>query len=184
MPRHTRMCLRGLGAAAFIPIHWRVMSTNCLPSPPVAQQRPTQTTRHGITLCDEYAWLRDRENPETIAYLEAENAYAESVMAPLAGLREQLYQEMLSHIKQTDVSVPYRDGAYWYYSRTEEGLQYAIHCRKRGSADAMDADAPEEAILDGNVLARGQAFFAVGDMDITDDGRWLAYTTDTRGFRQ
>ncbi len=128
--------------------------------------------------------MRDRENPETIAYLEAENAYAESVMAPLAGLREQLYQEMLSHIKQTDVSVPYRDGAYWYYSRTEEGLQYAIHCRKRGSADAMDADAPEEAILDGNVLARGQAFFAVGDMDITDDGRWLAYTTDTRGFRQ
>jgi oligopeptidase B len=128
--------------------------------------------------------MRDRENPETIAYLEAENAYAESMMAPLAGLREQLYQEMLSHIKQTDVSVPYRDGAYWYYSRTEEGLQYAIHCRKRGSADAMDADAPEEAILDGNVLARGQAFFAVGDMDITDDGRWLAYTTDTRGFRQ
>src|SRR5579875_96415 len=160
------------------------MSTNSLPSPPIAQKRPTQTTRHGITLCDEYAWMRDRENPETIAYLEAENAYAESVMAPLAGLREQLYQEMLSHIKQTDVSVPYRDGAYWYYSRTKEGLQYAIHCRKRGSADAMDADAPEEAILDGNVLARGQAFFAVGDMDITDDGRWLAYTTDTRGFRQ
>jgi oligopeptidase B len=128
--------------------------------------------------------MRDRENPETIAYLEAENAYAESVMAPLAGLREQLYQEMLSHIKQTDVSVPYRDGAYWYYSRTEEGLQYAIHCRKRGSADAMDAAAPEETILDGNLLARGQAFFAVGDMDITDDGRWLAYTTDTRGFRQ
>ncbi len=160
------------------------MSTNLLPSPPVAPRRQTQTTLHGIALADEYAWLRDKENPETIAYLDAENTYAESVMAPLAGLRDELYKEMLSHIKQTDVSVPYRDGAFWYYSRTEEGLQYAIHCRKRGGAAAMDADAPEEVILDSNVLAKGQAFFAVGDMDITDDGRWLAYTTDTRGFRQ
>src|SRR6185437_7656970 len=160
------------------------MSTNSLPSAPVAPKHPTQTTLHGITLADEYAWLREKENSETTAYLEAENAYAESVMAPLAGLREQLYQEMLSHIKQTDVSVPYRDGAYWYYSRTEEGLQYPIHCRKRGSPAAMDADAAEEVILDGNVLAKGLAFFAVGAMDITDDGRWLAYTTDTRGFRQ
>lgn len=160
------------------------MSTNSLPSPPAAPKHPTQTTLHGITLADEYAWLREKENPETTAYLEAENAYAESVMAPLAGLREQLYQEMLSHIKQTDVSVPYRDGAYWYYSRTEEGLQYPIYCRKRGSPAAMDADAAEEVILDGNVLAKGLAFFAVGAMDITDDGRWLAYTTDTRGFRQ
>ena len=87
---------------------------------------------------------------------------------------------MLSHIKQTDVSVPFRDGAYWYYSRTEEGLQYPIHCRRRGNPAGMDADAAEEVILDGNVLAKGQAFFAVGDTDITDDGRWLAYTTDTR----
>jgi oligopeptidase B len=160
------------------------MSTNSRPSPPVAPKRQTQTTLHGITLADEYAWLREKESPETVAYLEAENAYAESVMAPLGELREQLYQEMLSHIKQTDVSVPYRDGAYWYYSRTEEGLQYAIHCRNRGGAEAMDADAAEEVILDGNVLAKNLAFFAIGDIDITDDGRWLAYTTDTRGFRQ
>ncbi len=105
-------------------------------------------------------------------------------MAPLAGLREELYQEMLSHIKQTDVSVPYRDGDWWYYTRTEEGLQYAIHCRKRGRAAGPDADAAEEVLLDGNVLAKGHAFFAIGATDITDDGRWLAYTTDTKGFRQ
>ena len=83
-------------------------------------------------LTDDYAWLRDKENPDVTAYLEAENAYADAVMAPLAGLREELYQEMLSHIKQTDVSVPYRDGDWWYYTRTEEGLQYGIYCRKRG----------------------------------------------------
>ena len=75
-----------------------------------------------MLLADDYAWLRDKENPEVTAYLEAENAYAEAVMAPLAGLREELYQEMLSHVKQTDVSVPYRDGDWWYYTRTEEGL--------------------------------------------------------------
>ena len=139
---------------------------------------------HGVLLADDYAWLRDKENPDVTAYLKAENAYAEAVMAPLAGLREELYQEMLSHIKQTDVTVPYRDGAWWYYSRTEEGLQYAIYCRKRGTTAAPDAGAVEEVLLDGNALAQGHAFFAVGDTDITDDGRWLAYTTDTKGFRQ
>ena len=118
------------------------------------------------------------------AYLEAENAYAEAVMAPFAGLREEFYQEMLSHVKQTDVSVPYRDGAWWYLTRTEEGKQYAIHCRKAGTAAGPDENAPEEIVLDGNALAEGHAFFALGGTDITDDGRWLAYTTDTTGFRQ
>ena len=139
---------------------------------------------HGVVLADDYAWLRDKENPDVTAYLEAENAYADAVLAPLAGLRDTLYEEMLSHIKQTDVRVPYRDGAWWYYSRTEEGLQYGIHCRKRGGAAGPDAGAAEEVLLDGNQLAQGQAFFAIGDTDITDDGRWLAYTTDTKGFRQ
>jgi oligopeptidase B len=91
---------------------------------------------------------------------------------------------MLSHVKQTDVSVPYRDGDWWYYSRTEEGLQYAIYCRKRGAQAGPDTDTAEEVLLDGNQLAQGHAFFAIGDTDITDDGRWLAYTTDTTGFRQ
>jgi oligopeptidase B len=160
------------------------MTESTIPAPPTARKHHTETLKHGVLLADDYAWLRDKENPDVTTYLEAENAYAEAVMAPLAGLREQLYQEMLSHIKQTDISVSYRDGDWWYYSRTEEGLQYGIFCRKRGGPVGPDADAAEEILLDGNELARGHAFFAIGDTDITDDGRWLAYSTDTKGFRQ
>ena len=160
------------------------MNQEKLPTPPVAHNEHTETHLHGVVLIDDYAWLRDKENPETTAYLEAENAYAEAVLGPLDGLRDQLYQEMLSHIKQTDISVPFRDGDWWYYSRTEEGQQYGIHCRKSGSAAGPDNDAPEQVILDGNEMAKGHAFFAIGSTDITDDGRWLAYTTDTTGFRQ
>jgi len=152
--------------------------------PPVAHKDHKETTIHGVTLVDDYAWLRDKENPDVTAYLEAENSYAEGVMAPYGDLREELYREMLSHIKQTDVSVPYRDGLYWYYSRTEEGLQYAIHCRKRGTFSGPGEDSEEEVILDGNNLAEGHAFFAIGGVDVTDDGRWLAYTVDYTGFRQ
>jgi oligopeptidase B len=155
-----------------------------LPAPPFARKKHTETRIHGVVLSDDYAWLRDRENPDVTAYLEAENAYAEAQMAPLAVLQDGLYQEMLSHVKQTDISVPYRDGGWWYYTRTEEGLQYSIYCRKRGSASGPDADADEQVILDGNVLAANFAFFAIGDTDISDDGRWLAYSTDTKGFRQ
>ena len=153
-------------------------------STPFARKEPTETRLHGVTLTDDYAWLRDKQNPEVTTYLEAENAYADAVLAPLAGLREQLYQEMLSHIKQTDVSVPFRDGDWWYYTRTEEGLQYGIHCRKSGCVTGPDVDATEQVILDGNEMSKGHAFFAIGSTDITDDGRWLAYTTDTTGFRQ
>src|ERR1035437_9061179 len=97
--------------------------------PPVARKDPKETRIHDTVLTDDYAWLRDKENPEVTAYLEAENAYAEAVMAPLAGLREELYNEMLSHVKQTDVSVPFREGAWWYSPRPKEARQYAIHCR-------------------------------------------------------
>jgi len=159
------------------------MTENPLPAPPIARIEHTETVLHGVTLTDNYAWLRQKEDPEVTAYLEAENAYAEALMAPLNRLREELYQEMLSHMKQTDVSVPFREGAWWYYTRTEEGRQYAIHCRTHGSPSATE-DTPEQVILDGNRLAEGHAFFAIGDTDISDDGRWLAYTTDTTGFRQ
>ena len=174
------------------------------PAPPVAPRRHTETRKHGVLLADDYAWLRDKQNPEVTAYLEAENAYAEAVMAPLAALRETLYAEMLSHIKQTDVSVPYREGAWWYWTRTEEGLQYAIHCRKPAASQPQKPGAPgpsplgtwdtsatqsapapdEQIILDGNELAKGHPFFSIGATDITDNGRYLAYTTDTTGFRQ
>ena len=160
------------------------MTESTIPTPPIARKEHKEAQLHGVLLTDDYAWLRDKENPDVTAYLEAENAYAEAVMAPLAGLREELYQEMLSHVKQTDISVSYRDGDWWYYSRTEEGLQYGIYCRKRGGPAGPDADAAEEVLLDGNELAKGHAFFAIGDTSITDDGRWLAYTTDTKGFRQ
>jgi oligopeptidase B len=153
-------------------------------APPVAPVEHTRKELHGVVLTEDYGWLRDKENPEVTTYLEAENAYAEAFMAPLAPLREQLYDEMLSHIKQTDVSVPYRDGDYWYYARTEEGLQYAIHCRKRGSAEGPKENAEEEVILDGNEMAAGHPFFAIGAIDISDDGRWMTFTVDTTGFRQ
>jgi oligopeptidase B len=158
------------------------MNESPLPAPPVARKDHKETVLHGITLTDDYAWLRDKENPEVSEYLKAENSYADALTAELVPLREQLYNEMLSHIKQTDESAPYRDGDWWYYVRTEEGKQYSIFCRKRGSVSAPEG--PEETILDGNQLAEGQAFFAIGSADVSDDGRWLAYTTDLTGFRQ
>jgi oligopeptidase B len=160
------------------------MNDNQQLQPPIARKDHKMTALHGVVLTDDYAWLRDKENPEVTVYLEAENAYSEAMMKPLDGLRDSLYQEMLSHVKQTDVSVPFRDGLWWYLTRTEEGKQYAIHSRQRGTASGPDADAPEQVILDGNQLAEGHAFFAIGATDISRDGRWLAYTTDTTGFRQ
>lgn len=152
--------------------------------PPVAPVIPVETKIHGRTLIDDYAWLRERDNPEVIAYLEAENAYTAAVTAADEGLRQTLYKEMLSHIKETDVSVPFRDGTFWYYSRTMQGLQYPIYCRKPGSVDAITNDAPEEIILDVNELAQDQPFMAVQAMTVSDDGGLLAYSIDNKGFRQ
>ncbi len=148
-------------------------------NPPVARKEAVHRTFHGITLTDEYRWLQDGSSPEVIAYLEAENAYTEAMTATLEPLRESLYEEMLSHIRQTDESVPYRDRGWWYWSRTEEGKQYAQYLRR---ADAPDSR--EEMLLDGNALAAGKSFMAIGDMDVSDCGRWLAYTVDYKGFRQ
>src|SRR5208337_3232769 len=142
------------------------MTQNQPLSPPIAPKKHTETHLHGTVLTDDYAWLRDKQNPEVTAYLEAENAYAEAVMAPLASLREDLYQEMLSHVKQTDVSVPFRDGGWWYYTRTEEGRQYVIHCRTHVAPNASE-NTQEQVILDGNQLAEGHPFFAIGETSIT-----------------
>ncbi len=155
------------------------------PAPPVARIETKETTLHSVVLRDDYAWLREKESVEVTDYLNAENAYAEAATAELAGLRDQLYDEMLSHIQQTDVSVPYRDGGWWYYTRTVEGKQYSIHCRKPDVPGGVDWESGEEQILlDGNLMAEGHAFMAIGDSDVTDDGRWLAYTVDHTGFRQ
>jgi oligopeptidase B len=147
--------------------------------PPIARQQSQVTEIHGRKLLDDYAWLRDKSNPEVQAYLEAENAYTDSVMKPTEPLQAQLYSEMLARLKETDVQVPYRQGEYFYYSRTEQGKQYPILCRKRGSLDA-----PEQITLDVNQLAEGQSFMSVGAYTVSDDGRWLAYSTDNTGFRQ
>ena len=150
-----------------------------VPTPPHAPARPHVHELHGERRDDPYAWLRGKEDPAVTAYLEAENAYAEAVLAPIAEFRERLYAEMLGRIKQTDLSVPYKDGLYWYYTRTEEGKQYSIHCRKRGSLDA-----PEELLLDVNQLAEGHSYISLGVMRASDDDQLLLYSTDHTGFRE
>jgi oligopeptidase B len=152
--------------------------------PPQARQEPAPTTLHGQTLEDNYRWMRDKSSPELLAYLEAENAYALSVMAPTEPLQAKLYAEMLSHIKETDVSVPYRDCGWFYYTRTVEGSQYPIHCRKLATGAKFDGSQPEEVLLDVNQLAKGQPFMSVGGMTVSPDGFKLAYSTDNTGFRQ
>ena len=147
--------------------------------PPSARRDPTVTTLHGQSLPDDYAWLKEKSSPEVIAYLEQENAYTRAVMQPTEDLQAKLYAEMVSHIKESDVSVPFRDRQYWYYSRTEQGAQYPIYCRKLGSLDAN-----EQIMLDVNELAAGESFMALGVVTVSDDGALLAYSTDTTGFRQ
>ncbi len=146
---------------------------------PMAKKIVKTTDIHGDTLADDYFWLRDRQNPEVKIYLEAENAFADSVMKPTEAFQAALYKEMLGRIKETDLSVPYRDRGYFYYSRTEQGKQYNIFCRKKGSLEA-----PEQVTLDLNEMAKGQRFMAVGDQEVADDGNLLAYTTDNTGFRE
>jgi oligopeptidase B len=155
--------------------------------PPHARQEPTPTTLHGHTLEDNYRWMRDKASPELIAHLEAENAYTHAVMAPTEKLQATLYAEMLSHIKETDESVPYRDRGWFYYVRTVEGRQYPIHCRRLASgagSNGFDESQPEEILLDVNQLAEGQPFMSVGAMSVSPDGFLLAYSTDNTGFRQ
>ena len=147
-----------------------------LPSVPAARKHPVRAEQHGEERIDDYAWLREKANPEVAAYLEAENAYADAVMKPTEALQAELYKEMLARIQETDLSVPYREGAFWYFARTEEGKQYPILCRK-------DEGGVEEVILDENALAAGLPFFSLGAFAVSDDGRYLAYSTDVTGFR-
>jgi len=147
--------------------------------PPVAAKKPKVMTKFGDRRVDDYFWLREKENPEVIEYLNAENRYTQEVMKPLEGFRDSLYKEMLARIKETDESVPYRRHGYWYYQRTVEGLQYPIYCRKKGSMEAA-----EEILLDVNELAKGHKYTSVGLFDVSPDGTKLAYTVDFTGFRQ
>ena len=161
------------------PLTVQETSTGTVPKPPVARREPVEHVMHGDRRVDHYAWLRHKENPEVIDYLKAENAYTDAVLKPTEPFQEKLYQEMLGRILQTDLSVPYRLRGYLYFTRTEEGKQYAFHCRQRDVEGA-----PEELLLDLNVLAEGHSFLGLGSFEVSDDNQLLAYSTDTTGFRQ
>ncbi len=156
--------------------------------PPIARRQPNPTVLHGQTLEDDYAWMRDKTSPELLAYLHAENAYTAAVMTPTAELQDTLYAEMLSHIQETDESVPFLDSGFFYSTRTVEGSQYPIHCRRpaatSGPEARFDPSQPEQVLLDVNQLAEGQPYMAVGTLAVSPDGRLLAYSTDNTGFRQ
>ena len=159
-------------------------------TPPVAQKVPHERVHHGHTFVDDYEWLRDKESPEVVAYLEAENAWTDAQTAHLAPLRESIFEEIKSRTQETDMSVPARMGNWWYYARTVEGKQYGIQCRAP-ITDADDWTPPEvtpgvdlpgeQVLLDGNVEAEGHEFFSIGAFSISQDGTLLAYSTDVVG---
>ncbi|WP_112698822.1 S9 family peptidase [Micromonospora noduli] len=158
-------------------------------APPAAKRVPSERTHHGDTVVDEYAWLAAKDDPETIAYLTAENEYTDARTAHLADLRADLFEETRRRTQETDLSVPTRKGGHWYYTRTVEGQQYGVQCRRAVrdgetdppvSADGAPLDG-EEVLLDGNLLAEGHDFFSLGAFDVSPDGRWLAYSTDFSG---
>lgn len=148
-------------------------------NPPVANQKPKELTIHGHTRIDPYYWLNERDAADVVAYLEAENAYTEHVMAPTSELKQKLFDEMMSRIQQTDMSVPVKLNGYEYYTRFEEGKEYPVYCRK---ADYNGA--AEEVMLDGNKIAEGKAFFQIGGWAVSHDNNLLAFSVDTVSRRQ
>ncbi len=169
-------------------------------APPRATQKPHRREHHGDVFVDHYEWLREKESPEVIAHLTAENAYAEARMAHLDGLRDRIVDEIKGRTLETDMSIPVREGDWWYYGRSVEGLQYGIQCRVPAvpidPANPTDPaawtpppplDDPaqpregEQLVIDGNVEAEGHDFFSIGSLDVSDDGRWLLFAIDTEG---
>ncbi|GAB2641411.1 S9 family peptidase [Gordonia jinhuaensis] len=159
-------------------------------TPPIAKKVDFKRTHHGDTVIDEYEWLRDKDDPEVIAYLEQQNAFTAAQTADLADLRGQIYDEIKSRTKETDMSVPTRRGRFWYYARTEEGKQYAIRARAPIAAEddwtppdiAEGQTLPgEQILLDSNVEAAETDFYSLGAFSISDDGNRLAYSVDTVG---
>ena len=153
--------------------------------PPVAPREPKDVSVHGDLRIDDYFWMRERDDPRTLAYLRAENAYAEAWFAPYAALKEQLYQEMVGRIQQDDDSVPYRKGDWWYSTRTFKGEQYAHHVRRRaaGADRHYDAGGSDETLLDLNAMARGKPFLSLGLAAVSPDAMRLAYSVDVTGGR-
>jgi oligopeptidase B len=150
-------------------------------TPPVAPMHTTVLSKHGDKRVDDYAWLRKKQDPTVLDYLQAENTYAEAVTRPLQPFADTLYREMVGRIQETDMSVPYRLRGWFYYSRTEAGKQYPILCRKSATAGET---ASEHILLDVNKLAEGKPFMAIGAVALSEDDRLYAFTTDVTGFRQ
>jgi len=176
---------RAILAFAFVAASAILSMAQQAPAPPVAQRVEHKVVWHGEIVVDPYFWLREKTNPEVTKYLKAENAYTEAMTKDLKPFQEALYTEMLGRIKQTDLSVPVRRGKYYYYSRTEEGKQYPIYCRKAAAPDGSpDAKAAEFIMLDQNEMAKGLPFLSIGEALISDDDNLVAYATDTTGFRQ
>jgi oligopeptidase B len=148
-------------------------------TPPLAEKQPKTITVHGDSRVDDYFWLREKSNPKVMTYLHAEDAYTDAVMKPTAALQDVLFKEMVGHIKEDDDTAPYRRGDYLYFTRTARGQQYPIYLRRKGALTA-----PEEVLLDLNALATDQSFMALGSFAPSDDGRLLAYSTDSTGYRQ
>jgi len=146
--------------------------------PPVADIRPHELTIHGDTRVDNYFWLNDREDPEVIAYLEAENAYLEKTMAHTEELQEELFAEMKGRIKEDDSTAPYLEKGYWYYNRYITGGEYALHCRRPGSMEA-----PEEIMLDGNAMGMGLGYFSLRGVNVSPDNKLVVYGVDDVGRR-
>ena len=143
-------------------------------TPPKAAIHPHEMTMHGHTRVDNYYWLNERENPEVLAYLEAENQYADACLKHTEPLQEQLFKEITGRIKQDDNSVPIKIRDYYHYTRYEEEKEYPLFCRKKHSLEAS-----EEILLDCNALAEGHAFFDIGEVSLSEDDRLLAYSVDT-----
>ena len=172
----NRPTRRSLAAFAFALAKPMNAADTSLPSPPAAKTVSKAITQHGETRQDLYFWLRDRTNPEVIAYLEAENHYFKTVMKPVESLQKTLYEEMVGRIQETDLSVPERHGAFYYYTRVEKGQNYQLYCRKYEALDGK-----EELILDGNELAKGHKYFRLGNFVVSPSHKLLAYSTDTDG---
>jgi oligopeptidase B len=145
---------------------------------PIAKKIKKELTIHGDTRIDPYYWMKERENPDVRAYLEDENQYTGQALKHTARLQEDLYDEMVGRIKQTDMSVPYRLNGYYYYSRFEEGKEYPVYCRKKGSLESR-----EEILLNVNELAEGHSYFAIGTLKVSTDNTLLAYSADTQSRR-
>ncbi len=165
------------------------MTDATAPIPPVPERRPTPLEAHGDVRVDEWYWLRDRDDPAVLDHLRAENAHTEAATAHTAAFQEALYDEIVARIEETDLSVPSRKGPWLYYHRTEEGKQYGIHCRRPAAGAGADEVLPpgspppadEQVILDENALAGDHDYFALGNLSVSPDHRWLVYSTDVTG---